>query len=823
MESIGKTTQEVNYSSARIHKLLGRAAEHALTVIEASAGFGKTTAMRMYLDTLPGEGAQACWCTCRDEPANINWEQFCSAFAQIDEKTANALRRVGTPQEETLADIAHCLRACTCDTESFLVVDNYQFLHRVLPPLFLEALSIHSGARLHIVVLTQWVNFRAQRVTHNNRILHIEGAALQLSRAEAGAFFEQAGIALPADELDSVCHLTEGWVAALNLQRLHYRQKGRFGATAEIESLIRLAIWNPLSQRERDFLVAVSLLEDFTREQARIVLGEEALPAYAAELLENNTFIRYSYTEEIFTLHSLLRGFLEGELAALPAEKREHVWRRTGVAYAARGKNYHAARCFYHIRDDQMLMEVPLRGDELGHYIDGGAGDFLVEVIDNCPEELLLRHPRVLLVYAFELFALGNYEYFGRLCEMVGAALAQAERYGLDEQTCRTVGGEFALLMSFPEFNDIQKMSVQHRAAWEMLAGASNFYEANDSWTFAQPTVLGMYWSESGVLARILEDMDECMPIYRKLVPGHGAGAEVMIRAEALLMQGDCDSAEALCHKTLYLASSSGQDSLCFAAYLALARVEMLRGNEAGYREWVEKIQQLAETGTEFTAHTTADLALGFLAGVFEFADQPVWLQSPELIEKKVYEVTLPFAFLVHLQYLFASGMDGALAETARAILPVAQQQRFVLIEVYCRVLAAAALLRLGDEQAAAELLKPALETALPDKVYLPFAEYYHVISPLLGGCGDLPGMRELTALAERHAAGRAQLMQALCSEGPVLTPRETEVAQLAANGLSNKQIAMVLFISPDTVKTILKRVFGKLGIRSRAQLPQQL
>ncbi|WP_422770975.1 response regulator [Plantactinospora sp. WMMC1484] len=52
-----------------------------------------------------------------------------------------------------------------------------------------------------------------------------------------------------------------------------------------------------------------------------------------------------------------------------------------------------------------------------------------------------------------------------------------------------------------------------------------------------------------------------------------------------------------------------------------------------------------------------------------------------------------------------------------------------------------------------------------------------------------------------------------------VLTDREREVLRLVATGLSNKQIAGRLFISPLTVKTHITRAIAKLAVRDRVQL----
>jgi LuxR family maltose regulon positive regulatory protein len=50
------------------------------------------------------------------------------------------------------------------------------------------------------------------------------------------------------------------------------------------------------------------------------------------------------------------------------------------------------------------------------------------------------------------------------------------------------------------------------------------------------------------------------------------------------------------------------------------------------------------------------------------------------------------------------------------------------------------------------------------------------------------------------------------------LSPRETDILTLIADGLSNKEIARSLDIGPETVKSHLKSVFTKLGVEKRAQ-----
>jgi DNA-binding CsgD family transcriptional regulator len=98
------------------------------------------------------------------------------------------------------------------------------------------------------------------------------------------------------------------------------------------------------------------------------------------------------------------------------------------------------------------------------------------------------------------------------------------------------------------------------------------------------------------------------------------------------------------------------------------------------------------------------------------------------------------------------------------------------------------------------------------------------------------PPLRRALDLAERTGAAplASRATQELLATGArprrtaltgpdALTSAERRVADLAAEGLSNRQIAQHLFITQPTVETHLRHVFQKLGITARADLPAQL
>jgi len=85
----------------------------------------------------------------------------------------------------------------------------------------------------------------------------------------------------------------------------------------------------------------------------------------------------------------------------------------------------------------------------------------------------------------------------------------------------------------------------------------------------------------------------------------------------------------------------------------------------------------------------------------------------------------------------------------------------------------------------------------------------------------------DLTAWQQRAAAELAatgaSLRTASHATTEPLTSQETRVALLVARGLSNKEVAAALFLSPKTIEHHLAGVFRKRGFRSRTELARAM
>lgn len=90
-----------------------------------------------------------------------------------------------------------------------------------------------------------------------------------------------------------------------------------------------------------------------------------------------------------------------------------------------------------------------------------------------------------------------------------------------------------------------------------------------------------------------------------------------------------------------------------------------------------------------------------------------------------------------------------------------------------------------------------------------------HIIKTVMEGGAYLDPMVTRKALDHFSAHGKSEPSPA---DQPRLTPRELQILLEVFAGASNKEIALKSNLSLDTIKTHLKNIYAKLGVRSRAQ-----
>ena len=810
---------------------LAKIADHTLTVVEAPSGFGKTTAVREYLETHFQEDARIVWYTCLGESPAKAWAGICKLFGSADESLGQDLLELGVPTLDTLPDIAGRLQDFHCKTPIFLVIDNYQLFETTVQKKLIAALCTHHGENFHLVIVTQPLKSEPLSVYYAKQPHLITLRDFFFDNACIVKLCRLTGVRIDHDAVERIQAATEGWIAAIRLHLQGYGASTPIQNSRDINALVERVIWNRLSGEEKDLLLALSLLDGFTAEQAASMDDGAAVPESIACLLSMDFFIRYVADKGVYSIHSILRDYLLQRFVMQPRSVADAMYRRAAAACLTAGDYYQAARFFLKVADYDAILSMPFTDQYFFNTQEDNIIEFFANMFHECPPETLLRHPLTVLAVGIQFYKKGMLKLYGRVIRLMETYLACPENTeGMPERQLNTIRGEFEMLLFFSCFNDVAKMGEHHRKAHEYLRQVSDpprsgIYVGNLPWAVGVPSVISVYWNKSGGLQKALDAMDVCLPFYSQLAGGHGMGGEILMHAEACLAHGDDAQAEMLCYKTLYVSGSAGQSSNCLCAQLVLGNIGMLRGDAEAYTKARGHIAQQIEAARQTALTRLGEMCLAHLdMAVGRTNALPEWLRHVESIRRTLYSVTQPHAVMLHCQMLLLEKRRAELYALTETALRTTRTMHYSLLQMYHLIFLAQAKQEEGRRKEAAACLRAALTIALPDRMYLPFAEHGAALLPLLESLNSDYGayagrLKECMALCHRRATGVAALHSVPAGTTPALTPRERDIALLIREGLPARQIADRLFLAESTVTSMRKEIYRKLGIHSKMEL----
>lgn len=821
------------YFPLRLQDQLAQIPNYSLTLVKAPSGFGKTTAVREYLESMKkeGKGIVLKWYTCLCESPEKTWIGICKLFDHLDSATGDFLASLGVPRLETLPDIVALLQKYRSQKKAYLVIDNYQLFGSHVQNTLLAVLASCRNKKLHIVVITQPLEYPLNdtETTQSATVYHaIVTEDFVFDNTSIADYCNMLGIAITDKEIEHLQASSQGWIAAIRLQLKYYRETALFVGSCAIDTLLRTAVWNTLSSRAKEFMMGVSLLDCITRQQIVIMTGGDAVPRSAEHLRFTDFFIRYESNKGAYFVHAILRDFLQKRLACQSQDFIHTMIRRAAAACMAEGDYFQAARFLMRVTDYDAILSMPLTSQYFFNHQGEDVIRFFSQLFRECPPETLLRHPLTVITVGIHFFKRGLQKDYITAVQLMEEFLKNPPGpTEMSERELYRVKGEFEMMRFLLNFNDIAAMHVYHRKAHEYLSHVSSpprshLFEGNLPWAAGTASAMSTYWRESGGLQDLLATMDVCLPFYTELVGGQGAGGQIALRAEAAFMRGDDEEAEVLCHQTIYAAQKGGQTSTRICARLILARIGIMRGDENIYAtarkdiaKEMEQARQTALTREGELCFALLDLILGKTNSL------PDWLHSVEALRRTFYNVTQPHAVMLHCWTLLLEKRWVELYALTEIAIPTARDMHFNLLLVYHLIFLARAKLMEGHSAEAVAHVRGALAIALPDRVYLPFAEHGGVLLPLLGKLeGDFDGnrMQECLNLCHRWAKGTATLRKAMSKVSSVLTARQAEFLSLASEGNSNAQIATRCGVSPDNVNKVLRSAYTKLKVRNRAE-----
>ena len=744
-----------------------------------------------------------------------------------------------------------------------LVLDDYHVLDAKPIDHALTFLLEHLPPQMHLVIATREdPPLPLARLRARGHLTEVRAVDLRFTPSEAAAFLNQVmGLNLSAEDIALLETRTEGWIAGLQLAAISLQ--GQEDATSFIRSFtgshhfvldyLVEEVLGQQSERVQTFLLRTSILDRLSGPLCDAVLLDPPASGQATlEYLEHaNLFLvpldnerRWYRYHHLFA--DLLRQRLHQSIASSTGDAESQVAElhiRASVWYEDHGLSmeaFHHAAAANDIERAERLIEgkgIPL------HF--RGAVTALLDWLESLPTTVLNARPSLWVRYASLLLVNGQTTGVEEKLQAAEAALQGAEP---DDKT-RDLVGQIAAIratLAITRYH-VETMLAQSRRALEYLHPDNLSSRVTANWT------LGFAYQLQGDRARARRAYTEAITLSQ----ASGDSFTIILATIGLGQVQEADNQLSLAAETyqrvLQLAGEQPLQIIC-EAHLGLARV---------LYEWNDLDAALAH------GRQSLHLARQYDRGVIDrFVICEVFLARLKLAQGDVagaaarlseasqsarqhnFVYRIPEVAAAQVLTLLRQGSLSAAAHLAQAHeLPLSQARvhlaqgdpsaALTVLEPWRQqveargwqderlkvmVLQAVALQAHGEKDQAVQLLCDALAIAEPGGFIRLFVDEGLPMAHLLSEAEALGMLPDY--IGKLLAAFEAEKQQSENNSYPPpaqpliepLSPREVEVLQLIAQGLSNQEISERLFLALGTVKGHNQQIFGKLQVQRRTE-----
>jgi LuxR family maltose regulon positive regulatory protein len=852
--------------------LLDEVLRRRLTIVHAGAGYGKTSLLMQWLKAIRRKRIAAAWLTLEEDEAvpticvahmfaaivklgYINFDPL-SGVANFDEKMP--VKSLATAFINTVAEQTRPL---------VIFLDEYNRAESEELNALFRVLIRNMPRHVHFVIASRWrpeidiENLRAQ-----NDLVEVSAPQLRFSSAEVSAFLASAGTHVHESELHRLTDRTEGWPIALQMARIWLNgdsDKARLvsdfsGRTTDLARYLSEQVLSALPEETRDFILQTAILDRVNGDVANAVTGRTDGWLMLERLYERDLFlIPESDDRQWFRYHTLFLDFLRDRLKLYEPDVIAELHRRAADWLAAHGMIRFAVQHAQKAGDHYLAAQFLSEAGGWRMIMDGRLS--LIRVgIANLPDSVIRDFLPLFLAKAFLLVKDGDIkaarEYFFSL--KVNPNWTEQEK--TDRDVVEHILSDYADdPASIAEIERVQALRLRIHKNDHVLHAI-----LADS--------LATRYYEFGLFKQALDACDDAISHYRVMKSFYG---EIFLRftqAKAHLAQGRLDDAETILRATEKELDVRFGEGIDLAGHTSIYLAEVLaeRGqlDEAAAR--LQEALPAAEQSDGWyelyaTAYTVA-AAVGWanrgVDGSLETADAARALARARNLDRlslladslSVYYLFLAGriaeldgyaprlqAFLDHAQEMPSRRSTGGMA-VALAVIHIAAGRHKNAIEVLAPHIRAAKdsgdvhqliMLTLvlsdahavaGDMTAAVQALDDAVRSGLFTGIRRPYVDHGRrlklVTSAALHGKTDLPPDRYRDNFLRDLQRDIRRADKRQMGDGIALTVTELEVLKELNHGFSNKEIALHLGISPNTVKYHMKSLFTKLGVSVRAE-----
>ena len=855
----------------RLFKLLGNQTLKPLTLISAPAGFGKTTLMASWLDQHKVPTAWLSVDADDNDPVRFLVHIIATISRHIDGFGEAELGLFQAAQNPALQGLLPSLvNQLNANKQPLvLVLDDYHYIdqetvHEVLR-FFLE----HRPSHFYLALTSRTdPPLPLPRLRVRGQIAEIRENELRFIQQEAETLLNSVlQLELDAADISVLEKRTEGWIAGLQLAALSLQNstdsagfiQSFAGNDRYIMDYLTEEVLERQTEERREFLLQTSILERLSSKLCAAVTGIDNCNEILAGLENDHMFIvPLDNRREWYRYHHLFADLLATQLEFKYAPIINDLHNKASRWYAEHGYLNEAIRHALSAENYAQAAEmIELHGMDIFHQ---GRISTLLNWFNALPEDETCKNPKRLIIYAWALFT-GTEQYVGPWLEKAEVLLESeySDSYSVTDQDM--IRGQIMILRGFMAMHEGETWQtielIEHaqryltdesnslsQTATKLLLGAAYLFTGqidsaertlkqaievslqHNSLIAYVPAVCSLIRlrSRQGQLKQAILISEQA----EKTLLEHGwssmpdTAALYFIKGDMLHELSLFSDAKRAFQKSIDLISAESWHTMHSGIHYLRALLHITQGCYEKAAQDLETARDIDYCGQLFRFFPDAayynaliDFRLGNIAALEEWADNCNLDLGDDIDPRFESEyMLLARTYLARHQY------DKALKLLSRILLEAERGKRFGVV-IEASLLSALARQGLGQTKQALSSLDNALELAAPQGYVRLFVDEGPYLKALLQRLPDNHSHKDyikllLTAFPEAVSEQANNSNAGGLSEP--LSPKELNTLRLLVSGLTNKEIAEKAFVSPNTVKTHIKKIYDKMEVNSRAQ-----